>query len=45
MSIMKAIIVDDEKSGRETLQRLIEDNCKGYQQSTFNKLIEEIGIF
>lgn len=25
---MKAIIVDDEKSGRETLQRLIEDNCK-----------------
>lgn len=26
--MMKVIIVDDEKSGRETLQRLLEENCK-----------------
>jgi two-component system LytT family response regulator len=29
--MMKAIIVDDEKSGRETLQRLLEENCKSVQ--------------
>jgi len=28
---MKAIIVDDEKSGRETLQRLLEEHCKSVQ--------------